>query len=134
MNCHRLETLLIEYVDGRLAAAGRTTVEDHLKSCAGCRTRVEDFRSLSQVLDAWEAPEISPWFNARLRRRIAAKEAEGWGWGGWWVWSERLRFLLHPGYAAAMGVMVVAGSLAVWNARPAPVLKAPVAEIGRAHV
>ena len=126
MNCHQLETSLIEYVDGKLAAASRSTVEDHLRSCAGCRARVEGFRSVSQVLDGWDAPETSPWFTARLRQRIAALEAASWGWRTWRAWAEQLRFLLAPGYATAMGFMIVAGSLAVWNTRPAPAPRAPV--------
>lgn len=122
MNCHQLETLLIEYVDGRLAAAAsRTSVEDHLRTCAGCRARVEGFRSVSQVLDGWEAREISPWFTARLRQRIAVQEAASWR-----AWAEGLRLLLHPGYATAMGFLIVAGSLAVWNTRPASAPKAPI--------
>lgn len=112
MNCHQLDTLLIEYLDGRLHPGERSTVEHHLTSCAGCKARAEGFRSVSQVLEAWEAPETSPWFNARLRRRIASFEAAHWDW------RAQLRFLLKPVYAAAMGTMLVVGSLALWNSRP----------------
>ena len=113
MTCDRLEALWIEYLDGRLAAGDRATLERHLASCAGCAERVRDFRAVSAALDSWEAPEVSPWFDARLRRRIAAEAAGPWGWLG------RLRAALRPAYALGLAAVLLAGSLVIWNRRPA---------------
>ena len=112
MNCNSLEALLIEYLDGRLAAANRAAVEEHLGSCAACAGRVEGFRVVSRSLEGWEAPEISPWFQTRLRQRIA-QEAERRSWLG------SLRLLLRPAYALGIAAILLAGSLVLWNARPA---------------
>lgn len=115
MNCENLETRAIEYLDGALNGALRDEVELHLNDCPACRARIEGFRNVSLALDAWEAPELSPWFNARLRRYIAEQEAVGWNW------SELVHALLRPSYVAALAMVLIVGSLAVWNAAPAHV-------------
>lgn len=109
MNCEQLETVAIEYLDGVLTASRRAEVERHLAACPDCHARLEGFRSVSLKLEAWEAPEVSPWFNARLWRRIAEAEAVRWNW--------RTIFgaLLRPAYVAALGLVLVVGSLAVWQ-------------------
>lgn len=119
MNCEGLETRLIEYLDGRLDGQDKAAVERHLASCAGCAARAEGFRSVFLSLDAWEAPEISPWFNARLRRRIAAEEERR-------SWRGRLGVLLRPvhalGMAGGVAVVLLAGALVMWNTRRTPLV------------
>ncbi len=104
----------MEYMDGRLPDQERAEVDQHLASCRECAIRLEGFRTVSLRLDGWEAPEVSPWFNARLRQRIAEETVwSRWGLAG-------LRSLLRPAYAYAMAAILVVGSLVVWNTRPAP--------------
>jgi anti-sigma factor RsiW len=88
--CAAIESKLIVYLDGRAAPAERHAVEEHLSGCASCRTRAEEFRALSSVLD--EFPEISPSpaFDASLRARIAAEPAPRSFWN--WLPSPRLAF------------------------------------------
>ncbi len=70
---HLPETLLNEYLDERLAPADRQATELHLKECAGCRSRLEELRSVFQFLG--EAPErtlkhdLAPAVLARLQVR-----------------------------------------------------------------
>lgn len=109
MNCEQLETVAIEYVDGVLNASARADVERHLAVCSDCHARLEGFRSVSVTLERWEAPEVSPWFNARLWRRIAETEAARWHW------RTILGAMLRPSYVAALAVMLMVGSLAVWQ-------------------
>jgi len=81
MNCKRLETELIAYVDGRAGDAHRAEVEAHLAVCAACRTRVEEFRRLWVVLDDAPGVEPSPAFDAILRQRVAAEPRPArWAW------------------------------------------------------
>jgi anti-sigma factor RsiW len=124
MNCNQMETVILnyikgDYVSGRLHGADRAAAESHLAACAGCRERAEGFGLVARVLDDWDTPEISPWFNARLRQRIASEEAARWNW------TRPLEWLRRPATAAAFATILVAGSAAVWIARPAEV-KAPV--------
>jgi len=88
--CSAIESKLIVYLDGRAAPAERHAVEEHLSGCASCRTRAEEFRALSSVLD--DLPEISPSpeFDATLRTRIAAEPARRSFWN--WLPSPRLAF------------------------------------------
>ena len=110
MNCERMETQLIAYVDGRLAAGEHGAVEAHLAECAACRARAAEFCAVWGLLDELPASEPSPAFDARLRARIAA-EPRAW-WLGWLVPS--------PQMAAALAVLVLVAVAAV--------LFAPVAE------
>src|SRR5262249_10884421 len=63
----------------------------------------------SVALDAWEAPEVSPSFTARLWRRIEEAEAVRWNW------RTILGTVLRPSYVAALSVVLVVGSIAVWQ-------------------
>src|SRR5437899_8220352 len=126
MNCSQIEILLLEDLKSKLAGADRAAFERHLASCEGCRQRAEGFRSVSQVLDDWDTPEISPWFNARLRQRIAAEEALGWNW------QRALGWLKQPATAAAFATILAVGSLTVWVARPA-VQPAPAPVVAEGH-
>lgn len=71
--CGKLETLWIPYLDGNVNEEERALVEGHLAECAECARRRDEFLAVSQALAAWEAPDPSPWFDAKLRRRIEAQ-------------------------------------------------------------
>src|SRR6266568_5634541 len=91
MNCTRIETKLMAYLDGRSNARERREVEAHLKTCALCRERAEEFRSVSSLLE--ELPQIEPSaaFDVRVRARVAA-EPESRGWLAWLTPSPRVAF------------------------------------------
>jgi len=89
-NCAALESILVEYLDGRARPADRHAVEQHLSLCASCRLRAEEFRSLFGVLDDLPALTPSPAFDASLRARIAAEPAPRSFWQ--WLPTPRLAF------------------------------------------
>jgi len=78
--CASIEGKLVVFLDGRAQPAERRAVEQHLSTCAACRTRAEEFRALSGVLD--DLPSISPSasFDAALRARIAAEPPQRSFW------------------------------------------------------
>ena len=88
--CAAIESKLIAYLDGRARPDERHAVESHLKTCDGCRARVEGFNAVWNALD--DLPEISPSpaFDASLRARIAAEPAPRRFWD--WLPSPRLAF------------------------------------------
>lgn len=92
MNCERISESLIPYLDGRASAAEQRDVEAHASVCAACKTRIEEFRCLSAVLD--EVPRMQPSgaFDARVRQAIAAEPRAGWF--GWLVPAPRFAFAL----------------------------------------
>jgi len=118
MNCERMETRLVAFLDGRLEAAERVEVDAHLAGCAACRARAEEFRALWGVLDAAPAFEPSAAFDARLRQRIAG-EPRAW-WLGWLVPSPRM--------AVAAALLVILSISIVSLAPPPETATAQVAQ------
>ena len=106
MNCERMESQLIAYLDGRASASDRREVDQHLAACAACRARVEGFRGLFKVLEETPAPEPSAWFDARLRQRIAAEPPPG-------LWLRLAAWLPQPRLALASLMLIVLG---IWAA------------------
>ncbi len=47
----------------------------HVRECAECAAVLVELRQTMALLDTWQAPEVSPYFAARMRSRIRA-EAE----------------------------------------------------------
>jgi anti-sigma factor RsiW len=80
MSCNRMESRILPYVDGRLKAGEMKEMEAHLKTCAACQLRVDEFRAVSSFLD--ELPQIEPSgaFDARVRARVAAEPVKQ----NWW--------------------------------------------------
>jgi anti-sigma factor RsiW len=82
MSCTRMETRLLGYIDGRLKEKEQREMEKHLAACPACTVRVNEFRSVSSLLD--ELPQIEPSaaFDIRVRARIAAEPVKQ----DWWSW------------------------------------------------
>jgi anti-sigma factor RsiW len=77
-----METRLLGYIDGRLKESEQREMEKHLAACPACTVRVNEFRSVSSLLD--ELPQIEPSaaFDVRVRARIAAEPVKQ----DWWSW------------------------------------------------
>ena len=82
----RKTDLLLEYSGRGLESAEARNLEQHLKSCTGCRDFVAGQRAVWAALDEWEAPAISAEFNRRLYDRIETQVS-------WW---ERVVRPLRP--------------------------------------
>src|ERR1700686_305098 len=82
MSCTRMESRLLGYIDGRLKEKEQREMEKHLAGCPACTVRVNEFRSVSSLLD--ELPQIEPSaaFDVRVRARIAAEPVKQ----DWWSW------------------------------------------------
>jgi anti-sigma factor RsiW len=91
MSCTKMEERILAYVDGRLKDSERNEAEKHLASCAACRVRVNEFRSVSELLDELPLVEPSPAFDVRVRALVAAEPMKQ----SWWAWlrpSPRIAF------------------------------------------
>jgi hypothetical protein len=79
-----------------------TAEEDrHLASCEACAKQLKALRSTMALLDEWQAPEPSPYFDVRLQARLReemAKPATGW-----------LSWFRRPVLAAALTVLMGVG-------------------------
>ncbi|HVJ06884.1 MAG TPA: hypothetical protein VM554_00725 [Acidisarcina sp.] len=45
-------------------------VQAHVRECADCSRKLAELRSTMDLMDAWEAPEPSPFFDTRLQARL----------------------------------------------------------------
>ena len=107
MSCNRMENKILPYLDGRLKAGEMRDVEAHLKTCAACLLRVNEFRAVTGLLD--ELPQIEPSgaFDARVRARVAAEPVKQ----SWWA-----AFAPSPRAALAASMLLLA---AIWiESRP----------------
>ena len=91
MSCTKMESRILEYVDGRLKESERADVEKHLASCTACSVRAKEFRSVNELLGEVPMVEPSPAFDVRVRARVAAEPVKQ----NWWAWmwpSPRIAF------------------------------------------
>ena len=102
MSCSRMENKIIGYVDGRLKEGERLEMEKHLETCAACRLRVNEFRSVNALLDELPTIEPSSAFDVRVRARVAAEPVKQ----SWWAW-----FTPSPRVAFAASMLLLAS---VW--------------------
>lgn len=74
---------------------------NHLATCKACDEKLKEMRSTMALLDEWQVPEPSPYFDVRLQARLreeVAKPQAGW-----------LHWFRHPILAAALTVMMGIG-------------------------
>jgi hypothetical protein len=107
MNCNQIRELL----PGLAAAAGMDAatpeVEKHIASCDDCAARLRDLQKTMALLDEWQAPEPSPYFDTRLQARLReemARPAAG-----------SFRWLRRPAWAMSLAAVIFAGALVVGN-------------------
>ncbi len=99
MKCNETRELMPDLAAG--LAAVTPEVRAHLDSCAECAGKLEAFRQTMSLLDEWQAPEPSPYFDVRLRARLREESAkQSAGWLGW---------LSKPVLAASFALVMVVG-------------------------
>jgi hypothetical protein len=74
-------------------------VNQHLESCADCKARLNEFRQTMALLDEWQAPEASPYFDVRLQARLREEAVRQPA--GWWQWMRK------PALAVSLAVLMV---------------------------
>jgi hypothetical protein len=88
------------------------TVRAHIESCADCDRELKEMKSTFALLDTWQAPEPSPYFDQRLAVRLREEVANAPA-----GWFERLktRFLFNtgrqfrPALAGALALTLLVG-------------------------
>jgi hypothetical protein len=87
-------------------------MEDHLGTCAECRTRAEEFREVWTLMEELPAIEPSLGFDAHVRERVAAEPRRGWL--GLPIPKFVPGFMLQPRLAFSAALLI---ALCVWTAR-----------------
>jgi len=96
MKCNEVQERMLDLAAGMEAVA--PGVEAHLQSCAACASKVEQLRQTMALLDEWQVPEPSPYFDVRLRARLREEAAKPMGW---WQWIRK------PALAVSLAVLLV---------------------------
>lgn len=99
MKCGDIRELLPDLAAGLHAATPEMNA--HIQSCAGCADKLAEFSQTMALLDQWQAPEPSPYFDTRLHARLreeAAKPTVGW-----------LHWIRRPALAMALALVVIMG-------------------------
>lgn len=86
MKCNQVRPKLAGYLDDAVIAAAsgqeRAQIGEHLNRCVSCRTELERFRRLSQLLS--RVPKAVPPAELAVRIKVAAAQTPAiQGWSGW---------------------------------------------------
>jgi anti-sigma factor RsiW len=95
MKCTEILELMPDLAAGLSTASPE--MNEHLKSCDSCQAKLEEFRQTMALLDQWQAPEPSPYFDVRLMARVREERAKPAGWLAW---------LRKPALAVSLAVLL----------------------------
>jgi hypothetical protein len=93
-------------------AAAPASLRAHVESCEACQRELDELRATMTLLDAWEAPEPSPYFMIRLQARFREERKAA---PAGWLARLRARLVyggqphLRPVAAMALTVMLLVG-------------------------
>ena len=102
------------------AAPGNAAARAHIAVCAVCAHQLASLQSTLALLDAWQAPAVSPYFDQKLAVRL--REQQSAPPAGWFE-QLRSRLLFNTGrqfrpmLAGAMALVLIAagGSIGIVN-------------------
>ncbi len=111
MNCNQIRELLpdLALAAGLDAATTQPEVGQHIASCADCATHLHDLQATMALLDEWQAPEPSPYFDTRMQARLREVMTEEMAQpaAGWLQWMHR------PAWVMSLAAVVFAGALSI---------------------
>lgn len=123
MKCEEVRELMMDAVTEAGAVDPRMT--EHLRGCPACASKLDDMRKTMALLDEWQAPEPSPYFDTRLQARLREEAAKPPA-AAWWHWFR------NPALAASLALMMmIAGGVSFFTGKPnKPPVQAIVAPPG----
>ncbi len=121
LNCDTLKSSLPDLLldPSAIPAPLRTGLEQHLVACSGCREELTGLRATMSLLDSWQAPEPSPYFNTRMQAKLRA-EKERAPEGFWERLRARMLFstgvpMRAVGAAGLAVVLLLGGSAGIYE-------------------
>ena len=81
MKCDEIRELMPDLAAG--IDAPTPEIREHLRTCGECAGTLEEFRQTMALLDEWQVPEPSPYFDTRLNARLREEAAKPAGWMQW---------------------------------------------------
>jgi hypothetical protein len=111
MNCKTCQAALPDLLFDP-AAPRNAAARAHIATCTECARELAAFEATFSLLDTWETPDISPYFDQKLTVRLREEQASP---APGWVERIRTRLLLNtgrqlrPALATAMALLLIAG-------------------------
>lgn len=114
MNCKTCQAALpdVLFDCAEDTAPQNEAVRAHLATCSACANELASLQATLSLLDAWETPQISPYFDQKLAVRLREEQAAPAA-----GWFERLKTRLvlntgrqfRPAMAGALALVLVVG-------------------------
>jgi predicted anti-sigma-YlaC factor YlaD len=76
MKCSEVRKLLSAYLDAEVSEKDSRFIEEHIASCAACKTELDELSSVTRVIDSIEDIKVNPYFSIRLKRVIGDTETK----------------------------------------------------------
>jgi hypothetical protein len=124
MKCDEIKEMMLDVAAG--AGEATPAMNDHLRGCADCAGKLAGMRQTMAVLDEWQAPEPSPYFDTRLAARMREERAkpERSAWLSWFR---------APALAGALALVLLMAGGVKWFRAPGPLPpRVPQAQLGTA--
>ncbi len=99
MKCDEIYGMMPDLASGLVETPSE--IREHLAGCGACAGKLEEFRKTMALLDQWQAPEPSPYFDIRLQARLREEMAKPES--GWLAWVRR------PALAVALMLLMGLG-------------------------
>jgi len=99
MKCNDIRERMLDVASGFSEFTAQES--NHFASCSACAEQLKAMRSTMTLLDEWQVPEPSPYFDVRLQARLREEMAKPQA--GWLHWFRR------PVLAAALTVATGVG-------------------------
>jgi hypothetical protein len=110
MNCNDCQNELLNY-QFQPAAASKE-VREHIAGCEGCGSEIASLHATMKLLDVWEVPEPSPYFDQKLA--VLLREEQAKAPAGWLerirehlLWNTGRQF--RPALTGALALMLILG-------------------------
>lgn len=109
MSCKHVRENLFDLAEGQNGVSAE--VREHVKSCSACAEDLRSLKATMAVLDEWQAPEPSPYFDSRLQarlreeRRLAAQPRGLLAWLGV-RWQQAAAVALAAVMAVGIGISI----------------------------
>jgi hypothetical protein len=110
-------------------------IREHLAECAGCTAELAEMEATWKLLDEWQAPAPSAFFDAKLYGRLRTEQATAPASlleraKAWWLYSTNLQMRPVAAGALAMMLAVGGGTFALLDHEtPAPQTSATVRDL-----
>lgn len=74
MKCDEIKEMMLDVAAG--AGEATPAMNEHLRGCTDCAEKLAGMRQTMALLDEWQAPEPSPYFDTRFAARMREERAK----------------------------------------------------------